>query len=94
MKDSLSDCYLNPSESVQTTNHINYVQTIATKPRVIQIPVIDCRKEQQVPNYKDADHERMKALREVTEHRIQQRLFHFISFLYSIIFFVLFRSVK
>jgi len=65
-------------ESVQT---INYVQTTETKPRIFQIPVIDCRKEQQIPNYKDVDHQRTKALREVTEQRTQHRLFYF-SFIY------------
>jgi hypothetical protein len=40
--------------------------------------VIDCRKEQQIPNYKDVDHQRTKALREVTEQRTQQRLFYLI----------------
>jgi len=57
LKDSLSDCYLNPSESVQTTNNGNYVQTRVIKPRVFEISVIDYRKEQQVPNYNDVDHQ-------------------------------------
>jgi hypothetical protein len=70
LKDSLSDCYLNPSESLQTINGLNYVQT-----RVFQIPVIDCRKEQRVMDYKDVDHQRTKALREVTEQRTRQKLF-------------------
>jgi hypothetical protein len=69
---------LNPSESVQT---INYVQTTETKARVFQIPVIDCRKEQKLPNYKDIDHQRTKALRELTEQRTQQKLFHLIFYI-------------
>ena len=66
--DSLSDCYLNPSENVQTT---------VIKPRVFEIPVIDCRNEQQIKNYKDVDHQRTKALREVTEQRIQEKSVYF-----------------
>ncbi len=77
MKDSLSDCYLNPSESV---NGLNYVT------RVFQIPVIDCRKEQRVLDYKDVDHEKTKALREVTQQRTKQKLFLSI-FIFLIIFF-------
>lgn len=54
------------------------MQTTVAKPRIFQIPVIDCRKEQQqLPNYKDVDHQRTNALRQVTEQRIQQRLFSF-----------------
>jgi hypothetical protein len=45
------------------------------KTRVFQIPVIDCRKEQRVMDYKDVDHQRTKALREVTEQRTRQKLF-------------------
>lgn len=75
MKDSLSDCYLNPLESVQTVNDIKCVQP---KSRVIQIPVIDCRNQQQIPNYKDVDHQRTKALNDVTQQRADKRLFHLI----------------
>jgi len=84
LKDSLSDCYLNPSESLQTINGLNYVQT-----RVFQIPVIDCRKEQRVMDYKDVDHQRTKALREVTEQRTRQKLFLSIFILNNILFFCL-----
>src|SRR5271154_889778 len=75
-KDSLSDSYLNTSECVQTTNNSNYVQTTVITPRVFQIPVIDSRKEQRIQNYNDIDHQRTKALRDITEQRTQQRLFH------------------
>lgn len=67
---------MNPSETIQTADPMKYVQTTVTKPRIFQIPVIDCRKEQQLPNYKDVDHQRTKALRQVTEQRMEQRLFH------------------
>ncbi|CAF3994884.1 unnamed protein product [Rotaria sordida] len=73
-RDSLSDSYLNPSENVHTTSDINYVQTTVIKPRVFEIPVIDCRKEQRIPNYKDVDHQRTQAIRQVTQQRTQQRL--------------------
>jgi hypothetical protein len=77
LKDSLSDCYLNPSETMKTVNEIKYVQTNVTKPRVFQISVIDCRtQQQQMPNYKDVDHQRTKALREVTVQRTEKRLVH------------------
>jgi hypothetical protein len=93
--DSLSDSYLNPSESVKTTtSDINYVQTTVIKPRVVEIPVIDCRKEQRIPNYKDVDHQRTKALREVTDHRIQERFISFFVQYKTIFFFIPFRSVK
>ncbi len=68
----------NSLEIQQRPNDINYVQTAVIKPQVFQIPVIDCRNEQQIPNYKDLDHQRTKALRELTEQRIQQRLFQLI----------------
>ncbi len=93
MKDSLSDCYLNPSESLQTINGLNYIQTGEMKTRVFQIPVIDCRKEQRVMDYKDVDHQRTKALREVTEQRTRQKLFLWIFIFNNILFFV-YRSVK
>jgi hypothetical protein len=64
LKDSLSDCYLIPSENLQTT---------VIKPRVFEIPVIDCRKEQRLINSKDVDHQRTKALQETTEQRTQER---------------------
>jgi hypothetical protein len=51
LKDSLSDCCLNPSKSTQTK---------AMKTGVFQIPVIDCRKERCVPNFKDADYQRIQ----------------------------------
>ncbi len=75
LKDSLTDCYANPLESLETINRLNYVQTKTTQQRVIEIPVIDCRKEQRVLDYKDVDHAKTNALREVTEQRIQQKSF-------------------
>ncbi|CAF1112677.1 unnamed protein product [Rotaria sordida] len=73
-RDSLSDCYLNLSESIQTTHHMNYIETSQINSRLFQIPVIDCRQEQQISNYKDVDHQRTKALRQVTEERTQKRI--------------------
>ena len=39
------------------------------KPRIFEIPVLDCHREKQLSNYKDVDHQRTKALREITEQR-------------------------
>ncbi|CAF2587997.1 unnamed protein product [Rotaria sp. Silwood2] len=72
-RDSLSDCYLNPSESIQTTHNINYVETSQIQSRKFEIPVIDCRQDQQILNYKDVDHQRTKAIRDVTEQHAQKR---------------------
>ena len=60
--DTTSDCYINPLEIVQTN-------------RVFQIPVIDCREEEeeQVLKYKDIDHARTRALREVVQERNQDK---------------------
>lgn len=69
LKDISSDCYLNPSEIVQKTNGLNYVQTN----RVMEIPVIDCREGQNLRNYNDVDHSRTRALRELTEERTQEK---------------------
>ncbi len=67
-------------------NGLNYVQM---KTRVFQIPVIDCRNEQRVLDYKDVDHEKTKALREVTQRRIQQKLFLSIFIFNNILYFLL-----
>ncbi|CAF1363839.1 unnamed protein product [Adineta steineri] len=69
--DCSSDCYLNPSDILQTKSDINYVQT---KPRVFQIPVIDCRYEDKKLSYKHVDHQRTKVLQQLTEQRIQKKL--------------------
>jgi hypothetical protein len=69
LKNSLADCYLNPSKSVQIINNINYVQIAAIKPRVFEIPAIDCGKEQRLPNYKDVAHQQTEALRDFTEQQ-------------------------
>ncbi|CAF1124857.1 unnamed protein product [Rotaria sp. Silwood1] len=74
-RDSLTDCYLNPSESIQTTHNINYRERSQIQSRVFQIPVIDCRQEQWISDYKDVDHQRTKALRDVTEQRREKRVF-------------------
>jgi hypothetical protein len=44
-------------------------------------------------DYKDVDHQRTKALREVTEQRTRQKLFLWIFIFNNILFFV-YRSVK
>ncbi|UJR29502.1 hypothetical protein I4U23_010719 [Adineta vaga] len=67
-RSSLSDCYFNPSEVMQNIPDLKYVQPVIGKPRVFEIPVIDCR-----ANYKDIDHKRTKALRDVTEQRNEKR---------------------
>ena len=72
-KDSISDCYINPSESIQTRNDINYVQSNQVKPPVFEIPVIDCRRGRHVLDYKSIDHRRTIALREAIEQRTQKR---------------------
>ena len=90
LKDISSDCYLNPSESVQKTNGLNYVQTN----RVMDIPVIDCRQEQKVINYNDVDHSRTRALREVKEERTQEKFVFFFYFSNQFYFFLLIRSIK
>ncbi len=58
---------------MKTISDINYVQTTVNKPRVFEIPVIDCRKAQPIPNYKEIDHQRTKALKQVTEQRTQEK---------------------
>jgi hypothetical protein len=78
LKDSLSDYYINPLENVTTTNNINHVWIVVMKPRIFEIPVINCRREQRLPNYKDVDHQGTKALRKITEQRTQQTLFQLI----------------
>lgn len=69
MTDRTSDCYSNPSEIVQKPTGLNYVQTN----RAFEIPVIDCRQDEQILKYKDVDHSRTRALREVVEQRNQEK---------------------
>jgi hypothetical protein len=74
LKDSLSDSYLIPSEVVQT--------------RVFQIPVIDCRKEQEIFNSKDVNHQRSKALKQDIEQQTQKKLVYLVVTFNNIISFL------
>ncbi|CAF4013235.1 unnamed protein product [Rotaria magnacalcarata] len=72
--DSSSDSYLNSSEIMKPTNVNTYMEVSQIKTQVFEIPVIDCRQDHQIPNYKDIDYQRTKALRGVTEELTKKRL--------------------
>lgn len=72
---SLTDLYLNPAETIPTTTNIKYVTISTRKVREHPISASNRSNEDQVANYKDVDHRRTKALREIIQQRTQQKTF-------------------
>ncbi|CAF3068552.1 unnamed protein product [Rotaria socialis] len=72
--DSSSDPYLNSSEIMEPTNVNTYRKVSQIKTQTFEISVIDCRQAHQIPNYKDVDYQRTKALRGVTEELTKKKI--------------------